>query len=382
VTRLSISLLLDLEYQAMNDANITTPHPSALLGRVVDFKFKPLDGKGELVPRTSKDYRIDITPEPTDSRTLITGIKSIDLLLPIQKGSKIGVFGRERSGKTVLIMELINNVAKSLHSFTAVFVSFGMGYEDFRIQDANAQKIVRLLGSENDSQDDYLSAVSASLTAAEHFRDEGNDVLLVIDSSSRFTQAGSEVSALLGRIPSAVGYQPTLATEMGTQQERKGSITSVQAIYVPSDEPEPANSSDYNTKLIMSLDIASKGDFPAIDLLESRSISLVPDVVGEEHYDTARRVQDLLVREALLNEDIPILGVNALTEEDKLTVDRARKVRTLFSPSTDVYDHLREIANMQASLRKTIAVCNCILAGQYDGLTEEGFMARINDDPF
>lgn len=364
----------------MNDEHIATPHPRALLGRVVDFNLQPRDGKGELTARASKDYPTDITSEPTDSHTLKTGIKTIDLLCPVLKGSKIGVFGGAGVGKTVLIQELINNIAKSQQSFFVVSIEIGHGssYPNSISKDASDDKRLRLIGSEHDSQDDYLRAVKVGLAVAEHFRDEGRNVLVTIDSSPRFTQAGSEVSALLARIPSAAGYQSTLATDMGAQQASRGSLTYLDAdndlLWVEQKRPDLAN---YDIKLIMSRDIATEGIYPAIEPLESSSCFLDPKWVGADHCDTALRVRDLLEQYESLKDIIATLGMDELSDEDKLTVSRARKIQYFLSQP-------RSKAGTPGGyffLENTIAVCKGIVSGIYDHMEDEDFIYGTYDAP-
>ncbi|CAI8996181.1 ATP synthase F1 complex subunit beta [Pseudomonas sp. IT-P2] len=359
----------------MNDEHIATPHPRALLDRVVDFNLQPRDGKGELTARASKDYPIDITSEPTDSHTLKTGIKTIDLLRPVLKGSKIGVFGGAGVGKTVLIQELINNIAKSQQSFFVVSIEIGLGssYPNSISKDASDDKRLRLIGSEHDSQDDYLRAVKVGLAVAEHFRDEGRNVLVTIDSSPRFTQAGSEVSALLGRIPSEVAYQPTLATEIGAPREPRGSITSVQAIYTPAEDltdPAPSTTfADLDASFVLSTKLAADNIYPAVDPLSSTSRLLDPDVVSEEHYKTANSVLNLLEKYESLKDIIATLGMDELSDEDKLTVSRARKIQYFLSQP-------RSKAGTPGGyffLENTIAVCKGIVSGIYDHMKDEWY---------
>lgn len=357
----------------MNDEHIATPHPRALLGRVVDFNLQPRDGKGELTARASKDYPIDITSEPTDSHTLKTGIKMIDLLCPVLKGSKIGVFGGAGVGKTVLIEELINNIAKSQPSFSSVHIGFGfaLSYTNFDASDDNR---LRLIGSENDSQDDYLRAVKVGLAVAEHFRDEGRNVLVTIDSSSRFTQAGSQVSALLGRIPSAAGYQSTLATDMGAQQASRGSLTYLYAddnlLWVEQKSPDLP---PYGINLTMPRDIATEGSYLAIDPTRSSSRFLDPISVGADHCDTALRVQDLLAQYKSLHDIIAILGMDELSEDDKLMVNRARKVRNFLTQPLYAAESTTGIPGRYVSLSATLAGFKSILNGNCDHLPEEAF---------
>ena len=345
--------------QAVKDTGspIMVPVGDATLGRIINVVGEPVDEQG---PVKSKETRSIHQPAPdfadqaTESEILVTGIKVVDLLAPYTKGGKIGLFGGAGVGKTVLIMELINNIAK-VHSGVSVFAGVGERtregndlYHEMiesgvivpdKLEDS---KIALVYGQMNEPPGARMRVALSGLTLAEQFRDEtGADVLFFVDNIFRFTQAGSEVSALLGRIPSAVGYQPTLATDMGAMQERitstkAGSITSVQAVYVPADDltdPAPATSfAHLDATTVLSRAISELGIYPAVDPLDSTSRLLDPAVIGEEHYDVARQVQGILQRYKSLQDIIAILGMDELSEEDKLTVSRARKIQRFLSP--------------------------------------------------
>src|SRR5215218_2504779 len=333
---------------------IRVPVGAGTLGRIMNVIGEPIDEAGPVEAEAMRPIHAEAptyTDQSTEAEILVTGIKVVELLAPYAKGGKIGLFGGAGVGKTVLIQELINNVAKA-HGGYSVFAGVGERtregndlYHEFIESKVNADpnnpdpnvksKCALVFGQMNEPPGARMRVALSGLTVAEHFRDQGQDVLFFIDNIFRFTQAGSEVSALLGRIPSAVGYQPTLATDMGALQERittthKGSITSVQAIYVPADDltdPAPAASfAHLDATTVLSRDIAAKGIYPAVDPLDSTSRMLSPLIVGEEHYGIARQVQQVLQRYKALQDIIAILGMDELSEEDKLAVSRARKI--------------------------------------------------------
>jgi len=378
-------------------APITVPVGPETLGRIMNVIGEPIDELGPI--KTKMDMPIH-RPAPayieqsTDAEVLITGIKVVDLLAPYAKGGKIGLFGGAGVGKTVLIMELINNVAKT-HGGYSVFAGVGE-----RTREGNdlyhemmesgvikrgepGSKAALVYGQMNEPPGARARVGLTGLTQAEYFRDEeGQDVLFFIDNIFRFTQAGSEVSALLGRIPSAVGYQPTLATDMGTLQERitttkKGSITSVQAIYVPADDltdPAPATSfAHLDATTVLSRQIAELGIYPAVDPLDSTSRVLDPFIVGEEHYGVAREVQRILQSYKALQDIIAILGMDELSEEDKLTVARARKIQRFLSQPFDVAEVFTGSPGVQVPLEETIRGFKGICEGEYDHLPEAAF---------
>ena len=377
-------------------APISVPVGPETLGRILNVIGEPVDERGPVESKLT--YPIH-RPAPayvdqsTDAEILITGIKVVDLLAPYAKGGKIGLFGGAGVGKTVLIMELINNVAKT-HGGYSVFAGVGertregndLYHEmiDSKVINLDGDsKAALVYGQMNEPPGARARVGLTGLTLAEYFRDEeGQDVLFFVDNIFRFTQAGSEVSALLGRIPSAVGYQPTLATDMGTLQERitttkKGSITSVQAIYVPADDltdPAPATSfSHLDATTVLSRQIAELGIYPAVDPLDSTSRILEPGVVGEEHYDVARRVQQTLQTYKSLQDIIAILGMDELSEEDKLTVARARKIQRFLSQPFDVAEVFTGTPGVQVPLEDTISAFKGICAGEYDHLPEAAF---------
>jgi F-type H+-transporting ATPase subunit beta len=336
--------------------------------------------------------------QSTEAQILITGIKVVDLLAPYAKGGKIGLFGGAGVGKTVLIQELINNVAKT-HGGNSVFAGVGERtregndlYHEFIESKVNADphhpdsgvksKCALVFGQMNEPPGARMRVGLAGVTVAEHFRDQGQDVLLFIDNIFRFTQAGSEVSALLGRIPSAVGYQPTLATDMGALQERitsttKGSITSVQAIYVPADDltdPAPATSfAHLDATTVLSRAISEKGIYPAVDPLDSTSRMLTAAIVGEEHYNVARQVQQVLQRYKALQDIIAILGMDELSEEDKQIVARARKIERFLSQPFDVAAVFTGTPGVQVKIEDTVKGFKGIVEGKYDSLPEAAF---------
>jgi len=379
-------------------APISVPVGDATLGRILNVIGEPVDEKGPVV---AKETRAIHQPAPsfseqaTESQVLVTGIKVIDLLAPYAKGGKIGLFGGAGVGKTVLIMELINNIAK-VHSGYSVFAGVGERTREgndlyhemiesgvIKIDDLTASKVALVYGQMNEPPGARARVALTGLTLAEQFRDQsGTDVLFFVDNIFRFTQAGSEVSALLGRIPSAVGYQPTLATDMGALQERitstkAGSITSVQAIYVPADDltdPAPATSfAHLDATTVLSRAISELGIYPAVDPLDSTSRLLDPAVIGQEHYEVARSVQGTLQRYKSLQDIIAILGMDELSEEDKLTVARARKIQRFLSQPFDVAKVFTGSDGVQVPLDVTIASFKAVVAGEYDHLPEAAF---------
>jgi F-type H+/Na+-transporting ATPase subunit beta len=380
---------------------IMTPVGEGMLGRIINVIGDPVDEAG---PIKATEYRPIHAPAPaytdqsTEAAILVTGIKVVDLLAPYAKGGKIGLFGGAGVGKTVLIQELINNIAKA-HGGYSVFAGVGERtregndlYHEFIESKVNADphnpdpnvksKCALVYGQMNEPPGARARVGLTGLTVAEYFRDQGQDVLFFVDNIFRFTQAGSEVSALLGRIPSAVGYQPTLATDMGALQERitttqKGSVTSVQAIYVPADDltdPAPATSfAHLDATTVLSRDIAAKGIYPAVDPLDSTSRMLSPLVVGEEHYQTARRVQQVLQRYKALQDIIAILGMDELSEEDKLTVARARKIERFLSQPFHVAEVFTGSPGKLVDLQDTIKGFKGLVDGKYDNLPEAAF---------
>ena len=380
---------------------ITVPVGREVLGRVINVIGDPVDMLGPV--NEKRRLPIHRPPPPLDEQDtrlelFETGIKVVDLLEPYLKGGKIGLFGGAGVGKTVLIQELINNVAKT-HGGYSVFAGVGERtregndlYHEFIESKVNADphnpdpnvksKCALVFGQMNEPPGARMRVALSGLTVAEHFRDQGQDVLFFVDNIFRFTQAGSEVSALLGRIPSAVGYQPTLATDMGALQERittttKGSITSVQAIYVPADDltdPAPATSfAHLDATTTLSRAIAEKGIYPAVDPLDSTSRMMDPRIVGEEHYQTARRVQAILQRYKALQDIIAILGMDELSEEDKLTVARARKIERFMSQPFDVAAVFTGSPGVQVKLEDTIKGFKGLCDGAYDHLPEPAF---------
>jgi len=383
-------------------APISVPVGAATLGRIMNVIGEPVDEAG---PITGEAARAIHQPAPsyaeqsTEGQILVTGIKVVDLLAPYAKGGKIGLFGGAGVGKTVLIMELINNVAKA-HGGYSVFAGVGertregndLYHEmiESRVNvnprenngSAAGSKCALVYGQMNEPPGARARVALTGLTVAEHFRDQGQDVLFFVDNIFRFTQAGSEVSALLGRIPSAVGYQPTLATDMGALQERittttKGSITSVQAIYVPADDltdPAPATSfAHLDATTVLSRSIAEKGIYPAVDPLDSTSRMLSAAIVGEEHYNVARQVQQVLQRYKALQDIIAILGMDELSEEDKLTVARARKIERFLSQPFHVAEVFTGSPGKLVALEDTIKGFKGLVNGDYDHLPEAAF---------
>ncbi|WP_119270398.1 F0F1 ATP synthase subunit beta [Taklimakanibacter deserti] len=376
---------------------ITVPVGDETLGRIMNVVGEPVDEAGPIKTKSSRAIHQpapEFVEQSTEAQILVTGIKVVDLLAPYAKGGKIGLFGGAGVGKTVLIQELINNIAKT-HGGFSVFAGVGERtregndlYHEFIESGVNQKgggkgsKCALVYGQMNEPPGARARVGLTGLTVAEHFRDQGQDVLLFIDNIFRFTQAGSEVSALLGRIPSAVGYQPTLATDMGALQERittttKGSITSVQAIYVPADDltdPAPATSfAHLDATTVLSRGIAEKGIYPAVDPLDSTSRMLDPRIIGEEHYETARRVQAVLQRYKALQDIIAILGMDELSEEDKLIVARARKIERFLSQPFDVAAVFTGSPGVQVKLEDTIKGFKGLCDGQYDYLPEPAF---------
>jgi len=379
---------------------IAVPVGPGLLGRIINVIGDPVDEAGPVKAETKRAIHQDApayTEQSTEAQILITGIKVVDLLAPYAKGGKIGLFGGAGVGKTVLIMELINNVAKA-HGGYSVFAGVGERtregndlYHEMIESGVNkdphkgsvdGSKCALVYGQMNEPPGARARVGLSGLTVAEYFRDQGQDVLFFVDNIFRFTQAGSEVSALLGRIPSAVGYQPTLATDMGALQERittttKGSITSVQAIYVPADDltdPAPATSfAHLDATTVLSRDIAAKGIYPAVDPLDSTSRMLSPLIVGEEHYAVARQVQQILQRYKALQDIIAILGMDELSEDDKLTVARARKIERFLSQPFHVAEVFTGSPGKLVDLQDTIKGFKGLCDGKYDYLPEAAF---------
>jgi len=378
-------------------APISVPVGEETLGRIMDVLGNPIEEKG---PIGEKD-RMPIHRDPPSyaeqagGRDLLeTGVKVIDLICPFAKGGKVGLFGGAGVGKTVTMLELINNIAKE-HSGLSVFAGVGERTRegnDFyhEMQEAGVlDKISMVFGQMNEPPGNRLRVALSGLTMAEKFRDEGKDVLLFVDNIYRYTLAGTEVSALLGRMPSAVGYQPTLAEEMGVLQERitttkTGSITSVQAVYVPADDltdPSPATTfAHLDSTVTLSRDIAALGIYPAVDPLDSTSRQLDPLVVGEEHYNVAQGVQGVLQKYKELKDIIAILGMDELSEEDKLTVYRARKISQFFSQPMHVAEVFTGKPGVYVSLADTIRSFKGILDGEYDDLPEAAFSMVGNID--
>ena len=371
---------------------INVPVGKETLGRIFNVLGEPID---ELpAPKDCEHWDIHRDPpsyeeQASTTEILETGIKVVDLICPYAKGGKIGLFGGAGVGKTVLIMELIHNIAKE-HGGISVFTGVGERtregndlYNEMK-ESGVINKTALVYGQMNEPPGARMRVGLSGLTMAEYFRDkEGQDVLLFIDNIFRFTQAGSEVSALLGRMPSAVGYQPTLATEMGALQERitstnHGSITSVQAVYVPADDltdPAPATTfAHLDATTVLSRNIASQGIYPAVDPLESTSRILTPDVVGKEHYRVARAVQQILQRYNELQDIIAIMGIDELSEEDKLTVSRARKVQRFLSQSFSVAEQFTGLPGKYVPLKETIRGFAEIIDGKHDDLPESAFL--------
>ena len=373
-------------------APISVPVGKEVLGRMFNVLGREIDGLGPVNTQTRLPIHRkapSFDEQQTSAEMLETGIKVIDLLCPYSKGGKIGLFGGAGVGKTVLIQELIHNIAKE-HGGMSVVTGVGERTREgndmyHEMKDSGVlDKTVLVYGQMNESPGARMRVGLTGLTMAEYFRDQDHqDVLLFIDNIFRFTQAGSEVSALLGRMPSAVGYQPTLATEMGQLQERitstkNGSITSVQAIYVPADDltdPAPATAFTHlDAKTVLDRDIAALGIYPAVDPLESSSRILDPLVVGEEHYEVARGVQQILQRYKELQDIIAILGMDELSEEDKIIVNRARRVRNFLSQPFNVAEVFSGIKGCYVSREDTVCSFKELLAGKYDDLPEQAFM--------
>jgi F-type H+/Na+-transporting ATPase subunit beta len=378
-------------------APISVPVGKGTLGRIMNVLGEPVDEAGPVkadqhwaIHRKAPSYE-----EQSGSTDLLeTGIKVIDLLCPFAKGGKVGLFGGAGVGKTVNMLELINNIAKE-HSGLSVFAGVGERTREgndfyhemaesgvINLKDLNDSKVAMVYGQMNEPPGNRLRVALTGLTMAEYFRDEGRDILFFVDNIYRYTLAGTEVSALLGRMPSAVGYQPTLAEEMGVLQERitstkKGSITSVQAVYVPADDltdPSPATTfAHLDATVVLSRDIASLGIYPAVDPLDSTSRQLDPNVIGQEHYDTARGVQAVLQRYKELKDIIAILGMDELSEEDKQVVQRARKIQRFLSQPFSVAEVFTGSPGKYVSLKDTIRGFKGIVAGDYDNLPEQAF---------
>jgi F-type H+-transporting ATPase subunit beta len=381
---------------------ISVPVGEETLGRIMNVIGEPVDEAGPIktnAVRSIHQPAPTFADQATEAQILVTGIKVVDLLAPYAKGGKIGLFGGAGVGKTVLIMELINNIAK-VHGGYSVFAGVGERtregndlYHEMIESNVNinpkknngstkGSKCALVYGQMNEPPGARMRVALSGLTVAEDFRDKGQDVLFFVDNIFRFTQAGSEVSALLGRIPSAVGYQPTLATDMGALQERitttqKGSITSVQAIYVPADDltdPAPAASfAHLDATTVLSRSIAEKGIYPAVDPLDSTSRMLDPRIVGEEHYTVARRVQAILQKYKSLQDIIAILGMDELSEDDKMTVARARKIERFMSQPFSVAEVFTGSPGKQVALADTIKAFKGLCDGDYDHLPEPAF---------
>ncbi|QDO96232.1 F0F1 ATP synthase subunit beta [Ferrovibrio terrae] len=376
---------------------ISVPVGQETLGRIINVIGQPIDERGPINAKSAAPIHApapEYVDQSTEQKVLVTGIKVVDLLAPYSKGGKIGLFGGAGVGKTVLIMELINNIAKT-HGGYSVFAGVGertregndlyheMMESGVIKTDGPGSKVALVYGQMNEPPGARARVALTGLTLAEYFRDqEGQDVLFFVDNIFRFTQAGSEMSALLGRIPSAVGYQPTLATDMGMLQERitsthKGSITSVQAIYVPADDltdPAPATSfAHLDATTVLSRQIAELGIYPAVDPLDSTSRILDPRIVGDEHYEIARRVQSILQSYKSLQDIIAILGMDELSEEDKLTVARARKIQRFLSQPFDVAQVFTGSPGVQVPLAETIRGFREIVDGKHDHLPESAF---------
>jgi F-type H+-transporting ATPase subunit beta len=387
---------------ADTDVPIQMPVGDETLGRIMNVIGEPVDEAGPIGASQFRPIHAeapDYVDQSTESEILVTGIKVVDLLAPYAKGGKIGLFGGAGVGKTVLILELINNIAKA-HGGYSVFAGVGERTREgndlyWEMIESNVNvdpkensgssagsKCAMVFGQMNEPPGARARVALSGLTIAEEFRDEGQDVLFFVDNIFRFTQAGSEVSALLGRIPSAVGYQPTLATDMGSMQERittttKGSITSVQAIYVPADDltdPAPATSfAHLDATTVLNRSIAEKGIYPAVDPLDSTSRMLDPQVIGEEHYSVARQVQEVLQRYKALQDIIAILGMDELSEDDKVAVARARKIERFLSQPFSVAEVFTGSPGKLVDLEDTIKGFKGLVAGEYDHLPEAAF---------
>ena len=378
-------------------APISVPVGTETLGRIMDVLGNPIDERGPIGEQErSSIHRAAPTYEElaASEELLETGIKVIDLVCPFAKGGKVGLFGGAGVGKTVNMMELINNIATE-HSGLSVFAGVGERTREgndfyYEMQESKVvnvdnlaeSKVAMVYGQMNEPPGNRLRVALTGLTMAEKFRDEGRDVLLFVDNIYRYTLAGTEVSALLGRMPSAVGYQPTLAEEMGVLQERitstkTGSITSIQAVYVPADDltdPSPATTfAHLDSTVVLSRDIAAKGIYPAVDPLDSTSRQLDPLIIGNEHYEVARGVQSVLQRYKELKDIIAILGMDELSEDDKMTVARARKIERFLSQPFHVAEVFTGSPGIYVSLKDTISGFKAILAGEYDHLPEQAF---------
>ena len=379
-------------------APISVPVGTATLGRILNVVGEPVDEKGPVNATETRPIHAEapeFSDQSTETEILVTGIKVIDLLAPYSKGGKIGLFGGAGVGKTVLIMELINNIAK-VHSGYSVFAGVGERTREgndlyhemiesnvIKPDNLEESQVALVYGQMNEPPGARARVALTGLTLAEQFRDaSGTDVLFFVDNIFRFTQAGSEVSALLGRIPSAVGYQPTLATDMGAMQERitstkNGSITSIQAVYVPADDltdPAPATTfAHLDATTVLNRAISELGIYPAVDPLDSSSRILDPQIVGDEHYQVARDVQNILQRYKSLQDIIAILGMDELSEEDKLTVSRARKIQRFLSQPFDVAKVFTGSDGVQVPLEDTISSFKAVVAGEYDHLPEAAF---------
>jgi len=376
---------------------ISIPVGDETLGRIMNVIGEPIDDVGPINTQQKRGIHQEapeFVDQSTDAEILVTGIKVVDLLAPYAKGGKIGLFGGAGVGKTVLIQELINNIAKA-HGGYSVFAGVGERtregndlYNEMIESGVNKEgggegsKCALVYGQMNEPPGARARVGLSGLTVAEHFRDQGQDVLFFVDNIFRFTQAGSEVSALLGRIPSAVGYQPTLATDMGAMQERitttnKGSVTSVQAIYVPADDltdPAPATSfAHLDAQTVLNRAISEKGIYPAVDPLDSNSRILDPRIVGEDHYRVARQVQEILQQYKSLQDIIAILGMDELSEEDKLTVARARKLERFLSQPFFVAEVFTGSPGKLVDLQDTIKGFDAVCKGEYDHLPESAF---------
>ena len=376
---------------------IMVPVGEETLGRIMNVIGEPVDEAGPIKTKARRAIHALAPPfieQATETEILETGIKVVDLLAPYVKGGKVGLFGGAGVGKTVLIMELINNIAKG-HGGYSVFAGVGERTREgndlyYEMIESNVNvkggggdsKSALVYGQMNEPPGARARVALTGLTVAEHFRDEGQDVLFFLDNIFRFTQAGSEVSALLGRIPSAVGYQPTLATDMGEMQERitsttKGSITSIQAVYVPADDltdPAPASTfAHLDATTVLDRSIAEKGIYPAVDPLDSTSRALDPRIVGDEHYEVARAVQEILQRYKSLQDIIAILGMDELSEEDKMTVARARKIERFLSQPFHVAEVFTGSPGVLVGLKDTISGFKGLVAGEFDHMPEQAF---------
>ena len=369
---------------------ISVPVGPATLGRVMNVLGHPIDNAGDVKNESSMPIHRappSFEDQAGGNELLTTGIKVIDLLCPFAKGGKVGLFGGAGVGKTVTMMELINNIAKA-HAGLSVFAGVGERTREgndfyYEMQEAGVlDKVAMVYGQMNEPPGNRLRVALTGLTMAEYFRDEGKDVLMFIDNIYRYTLAGTEVSALLGRMPSAVGYQPTLAEEMGVLQERitstnSGSITSIQAVYVPADDltdPSPATTfAHLDATVVLSRQVAELGIYPAVDPLDSTSRQLDPQVIGQEHYDTARDVQNTLQGYKELKDIIAILGMDELSEEDRLTVSRARKIQRFLSQPFAVAEVFTGTPGELVPLADTITSFRAIVDGEYDHLPEQAF---------